>query len=339
MEPINKIEGLDGLPSDIKDEIIKSQVVHKEGSVNITGDICKGVRKLCKDPSFIEHCSKAEGRTRKYINICREVLKTHRCIDAFIKYQPIREYYHGVYQLPPPRMINKLDSMSYYHSILDKRIHHSGGIYNIILGNIQDPYLDEEINIIKEKLNTLELTKDKIYEYNKELKALEEEKDGLKLDGAAELLPLSEEEKQFLTTCFNERNNDDEWVKYTIKHPIEFLFKSSDEILSNNLCYFFKDNDTIDQFGDPYFGPGQQQIQPPYGPPNGIMFLNDHWLMDIEESLDHFFNNIDNINTLLLHFEINKDVPREEQEKMKYKFLLMIAFLEDMYLLEKISVL
>jgi hypothetical protein len=69
------------------------------------------------------------------------------------------------------------------------------------------------------------------------------------------------------------------------------------------------------------------------GSPDGNAFLNGKMIMDIDEGLNHFFEVPE---TYFLHMFNKMDgISRIQKEKHKQLFLVMIAFLDNLYISEQ----
>ena len=308
-----KVAWCEDLPKDIILKIIEDQA----GKHSLKN--CKDVRGLCQNPKCKIHCMKPDRRTKEHLDICKEVIKTQRCFDGLKEWKIIREYLVDVLNYKKPKQL------SYYHSILLRRYQESGGIYNILIGDIKDSHLDEEIQVLESKKDLSEKDEDYLTDVRKEKK-------GLKLPSSAKPKLLTTPQKEKLTQMFRERDDDENWARYTIKQCIQLIFsKYRVPDLFKEICMFFEDKDTVDEDGNPIFTGEDALKSPDHGPPDGIMFVNGKWIMDIGESLDNkFFSKDTNINDLLDIIEKEKKLIKVERERLKQQFLLMIAFLDDL---------
>ena len=313
-----KVAWCEDLPKDIILKIIKDQ----SGKHSLQN--CKNVRGLCQNPKCRVHCIKPDSRTKEHLDICKEVIKTQRCIDGLKEWKIIREYLVSVLNYKKPKQI------SYYHSILLRRYGESGGIYNIIIGDIKDSSLDEEIQELENKKALSK--KDEEYLINV-MYYHRKEKQSLNLPSRAKPKLLTTSQKDKLTEMFRERNNGEHWAKYTMKQCIQLIFsKYRVPKLFKEICFFFEDKSLEDD--EFYFTDEDALESPNHGPPNGIMFLDGKWIMDIGEALDEKFfsknTNVTEWSGLLEKFEKEKTLTKVEQERLKQQFLLMVAFLDDL---------
>ena len=308
-----KVAWCEDLPKEIILKVIEDQV----GNHSLKN--CKDVRGLCQNPKCRVHCMKPDRRTKEHLDICKEVIKTQRCFDGLKEWKIIREYLVDVIKYNQP------EQLSYYHSILLRRYQDSAGIYNILIGDIKDSHLDEEIPVLESKKDLSEKDEDYLTDVRKEKK-------GLKLPSSAKPKLLTTPQKEKLTQMFRERDDDENWARYTIKQCIQLIFsKYRVPDLFKEICMFFEDKDTVDEDGNPIFTGEDALKSPDHGPPDGIMFVNGKWIMDIGESLDNkFFSKDTNINELLDIIEKEKKLIKVERERLKQQFLLMIAFLDDL---------
>ena len=308
-----RVAWCEDLPKDIILKIIEDQ----SGKYSLQN--CKNVRGLCQNPKCRVHCIKPDRRTKGHLDICKEIIKTQRCFDGLKEWKIIREYLVDVLNYKKPKQL------SYYHSILLRRYQESGGIYNILIGDIKDSHLDEEIQVLESKKDLSEKDEDYLTDVRKEKK-------GLKLPSSAKPKLLTTPQKEKLTQMFRERDDDENWARYTIKQCIQLIFsKYRVPDLFKEICMFFEDKDTVDEDGNPIFTGEDALKSPDHGPPDGIMFVNGKWIMDIGESLDNkFFSKDTNINDLLDIIEKEKKLIKVERERLKQQFLLMIAFLDDL---------
>ena len=311
-----KVAWCEDLPKDIILKIIEDQA----GKHSLKN--CKDVRGLCQNPKCKIHCMKPDRRTKEHLDICKEVIKTQRCFDGLKEWKIIREYLVDVIKYNQP------EQLSYYHSILLRRYQESGGIYNVLIGDIKDNHLDEEIKDLESKKDLSKKDEDYLTDVRKEKK-------GLKLPSRAKPKLLTKSQKEKLTQMFRERNDHDNWAKYTIKQCIQLIFSKYDAPdLFKEICMFFEDKDTVDEDGNLIFTDEDVLESPDHGPPDGIMFVNGKWIKDIGESLDEKFfskdTNINEWNDLLEEIEKEKKLTKVERERLKQQFLLMIGFLDDL---------
>ena len=321
------MNGCDNLPEDIVYQMIENEA--KDFS---TSD-CSNVRKICKDPTCREHCTKKNEN----VAICREVMKTSRCLQGIKEYKIIRTFIFDRLNWLSPEVefdLNKEPLLSYFHKILLNRIIESGGLYNVIMGDITDTNLDDDIQIASGLLKEEGLSTQMNDRFKKELLELEEEKEGLTLPKVARPKQLTATQRERLETMYQEKDDkeDDEWVKYTMKQCIQVMFPISSDMF-NEICYFFEDHDTLDDEGNDLW----DKEELPESWPNGIMFLDGHWIMDIDEGLHYLFKGSDELVMPLLEKFEKEDTSRINQEKKKQQFLLMMVFLDDIYMKDNLS--
>ena len=311
-----KVAWCEDLPKDIILKIIEDQ----SGKHSLQN--CKNVRGLCQNPKCRVHCIKPDRRTKGHLDICKEIIKTQRCFDGLKEWKIIREYIVNVLNHKQP------EQLSYYHSILLRRYGESGGIYNIIIGDTKDSSLDEEIQELENKKALSKKDEEYLIDVRKE-------KQSLNLPSVAKPKLLTTSQKEKLTQMFRERNHDEHWAKYTMKQCIQLIFnKYRVPNLLKEICFFFEDKDQVDEDEMLYFTDEDALESPNHGPPNGIMFLDGKWIMDIGEALDEkFFSKNTKVTEwlgLLEKFEKEKTLTKVEQERLKQQFLLMVAFLDDL---------
>ena len=114
------------LPSDIiYGHIIPETALETVNDMKVfTEDSCTNLQKMCADPTCEELCWNAPADIKNnYINVCKEIIKTKRCISGIINYSPIRRSYLAHYI-----------TLSQNLEILNEEIYKQGGLYNVIIG-------------------------------------------------------------------------------------------------------------------------------------------------------------------------------------------------------------
>jgi len=321
--PIAKGKVCDGLPNEMVHTMVENQIEYDQ--YNVTS--CEGVKTLCQNPSCEKHCWNAPPKTKQVIDTCKEVMKTNRCLSVLDEYLLVRKSYKSVITDDPYE-----DELSYFHRLLKAKFKSSPfGIYKIMIGDYKDQELEGEIQETRDKLKSAVDPTVKGFLKNDLFYSLKEKNTNY-LPKAARPYELTENEKTMLEKMFREQHvveqDTGQWAKYTIKSCLEFLFGSYPGVF-DDLCMLFID-DELDEDGDPIFTEEELRVKPGY--PDGPDFYKGNIMYDINEGLDAFFSvSSKTWNEMLYAFD-NANVSQLDKQRLKQKFLVMLGFLDALYL-------